>query len=237
MILHIQGGGKGKRCFVYSGFADVFQVVICVGVVLVCTSAEGHVLGSLHNSSWSNFPSTLLNLSLQFGLEAPGCSVTLLSCCLVWLCAGKGWPPLFPVLRGAQSHVYILLLLRCAGEGEQGLNPSSIALQSCPCSKCVHLDAASSPSRFPGVLLPQPQSGSSAPSGAALARACLGTHGWFPACLPKWVSGIKPNKCSSWCSERRMFSADWAQVFVSTPGFWSSGLTSNRFWGPRSIKA
>lgn len=60
-----------KRCFVYSRFADIFQAVVSVGVVLVRASAEVHVLGSVHNSSWSNLPSALLNLSLQFGLGSP----------------------------------------------------------------------------------------------------------------------------------------------------------------------
>lgn len=145
-------------------------------------------------------------------------------------------PALFPVLGRAQSRVHILVLPPRAGEGEQGLNPSSVALQSCPSSKRVHLYAASSPSRFPGALLLQPQPGSSAPSGAALARACLGTHGWFPACLPKRGSGINPSECSEWCSKRRMFTAVWAQVFVSAPGFPSSELTANCFWGPGELK-
>lgn len=56
----------GKRCFVHSRFADVFQVVISVGGVLISVEAEVQVSGSLLNSSWSNLPFTLLNLSLQF---------------------------------------------------------------------------------------------------------------------------------------------------------------------------
>ena len=58
--------GVGKRCFVHSRFAAVFQVVISVGVVLISVRAEVQVSGSLLNSTWSNLPFALINLSLQF---------------------------------------------------------------------------------------------------------------------------------------------------------------------------
>jgi len=74
----------GKRCFVHSRLADVFQVVISVGVVLTSVRAGVQVAGSLLNSSWSNLPFALINLSLRFQIgSCYTSSVTLLNCYLV----------------------------------------------------------------------------------------------------------------------------------------------------------
>lgn len=89
----------GKRCFVHSRFADVFQVVISVGIVLISGRAKVQVSGSPLNSSWSNLPFALNKPFPAVSDWKPyTSSITLLNCCLVWLCAIKRCPCLTPVV-------------------------------------------------------------------------------------------------------------------------------------------
>jgi len=93
--------------------------------------------------------------------------------------------------------------------------------------------------RFPGFLLLQPHSSSSAPSGVPVASACLCTHEWFLALLPKCILRIGPKQH---CNKRMIVTAFFYYLFFNTSFFLffikniqSSEFTSNCFLGIWSI--